>query len=134
MPASTRGKPVRPSRHASKPSRSPVQRRLRLPAVQDAVVEAEHRHHAIVGLERRVQRGVVVDPEVARVPDERGQPACSADPREPRRKCATASATSSSTCSGWTMPALTSDAMPWTVANKTSPTRSGSPGSSAPSP
>ena len=39
---------------------------------KEPVLEAEDRHHALVALERRPQRGVVVDPQVAGVPDEGG--------------------------------------------------------------
>ena len=54
--------------------------------------------------------------------------------REPRRKCAIASAQQRARAArAARCPRVTSDAMPWIVANRTRPTRSGSPGSSAPS-
>ena len=45
----------------------------RVPAVQERVVEHEHRHHALVGVQRRAQRRVVVHAQVAPEPDDRGR-------------------------------------------------------------
>jgi hypothetical protein len=39
-------------------------------AVQQAVVEAEDRDHAVVAVERRAKRWVIVQPQVAAKPDE----------------------------------------------------------------
>lgn len=38
--------------------------------VQQAVVEAEHRHHSVVTVKRRAKRGVIVQPQIAAKPDE----------------------------------------------------------------
>src|SRR4051794_28356751 len=47
-------------------------RTRRVAAAEQAVVEAEHGHDALVGVERRAQRRVVVDAQVAPEPDDRG--------------------------------------------------------------
>ena len=43
----------------------------RVTAAQQPVVEAEHRHHAVAGVERRAQRRMVVQAQVARQPQQR---------------------------------------------------------------
>ena len=40
--------------------------------MQEPVVEAEHRHHAVVVVQRRPKRRVVVQPQVTAKPDEDG--------------------------------------------------------------
>ena len=42
---------------------------------EQAVVEAEHRHHVVVGVERRAQGRMVVQAQVAPEPDEGGHAA-----------------------------------------------------------
>ena len=67
------------SRSDASRSRQALEHELRprpggVAAVQQPVVEAEDRHHAIVAVERRAQRGVVVEAQVAPEPDDRRSP------------------------------------------------------------
>ena len=75
-----RGGSTRPpprSRSDASRSREALEQELRaraggVPTVQQAVVEAEHRHDPVVRVQRGAQRGVVVDAQVAAEPDQRG--------------------------------------------------------------